>query len=147
MTTKSHGRAAGVGGFTLIELMIVVAVIAILASIAYPSYQSHIMKTRRGAAAACVLEAAQFMERFYTTKLTYVGAIADDGAGVNAWSCQNDQGGHYAVALSAVAARSYTITASPTSTSQLKDLRCKALSINQSGAKGIGGTGSVQDCW
>ena len=143
MTTNCHGRPDGVGGFTLIELMIVVAVIAILASIAYPSYQSHIIKTRRGAAAACVLEAAQFMERSYTTKLTYEGAIPDGGD----WTCQNDQGGHYAVALSAASARSYTITASPTSASQQKDVKCKELSIDQRGTKGIGGTGSVQDCW
>lgn len=34
-------------GFTLIELMIVVAVIAVLASIAYPSYQSYVIKSKR----------------------------------------------------------------------------------------------------
>ena len=57
-------------GFTLIELMVVVAIIAILAAIAYPSYTNHVVKTRRAAATACVMEAAHFMERYYTTNLT-----------------------------------------------------------------------------
>ena len=60
---RSHprGRARGKPepGFTLIELMIVVAIIAILAAIAYPSYQNHVIKTRRGAAAACALVAGR----------------------------------------------------------------------------------------
>src|SRR3546814_3057220 len=46
-------------GFTLIELMVVVAIIAILASIAYPAYTDYIVKTRRSAGAACLLEQAQ----------------------------------------------------------------------------------------
>src|SRR3546814_6618030 len=51
-------------GFTLIELMVVVAIIAILASIAYPAYTDYIVKTRRSAGAACLLEQAQLMERY-----------------------------------------------------------------------------------
>ena len=58
-------------GFTLIELMIVVAIIAVLASIAYPSYIKYITKTRRNAATACLSEYANYMERYYTTNLSY----------------------------------------------------------------------------
>src|SRR3546814_7599636 len=61
-------------GFTLIELMVVVAIIAILASIAYPAYTDYIVKTRRSAGAACLLEQAQFMERYYTTNMGYSSA-------------------------------------------------------------------------
>src|SRR3546814_19429854 len=66
---KQGGDRSPVSGFTLIELMIVVAIVAILAAIAYPSYINHITKTRRAAGAGCALEAAKFMERFYTTNL------------------------------------------------------------------------------
>ena len=67
-------------GFTLIELMIVVALIGIIAAIAYPSYQGYVEKTRRGNAQGSLLQFASAMERYYTQNNTYAGA--DDGNGV-----------------------------------------------------------------
>lgn len=58
-------------GFTLIEMMIVVVIIAIMASIAYPSYMVHVKTVRRADAGTVLLEAAQFMERFYTENVRY----------------------------------------------------------------------------
>ena len=40
-------------GFTLIELMIVMAVIGVLSAVAYPAYQAHVLRTHRAVAAAC----------------------------------------------------------------------------------------------
>ena len=60
-------------GFTLIELMIVVAVVAILAAIAVPSYQEQVRKSRRAQAKADLVEYAQMAERFFTVNNTYVG--------------------------------------------------------------------------
>ncbi|MDY6929824.1 MAG: type IV pilin protein [Pseudomonadota bacterium] len=61
-------------GFTLIELMIVVAIIGILAAIAYPSYQNYVESTRRGDAKGALMSFASAMERYYTQNGTYIGA-------------------------------------------------------------------------
>lgn len=58
-------------GFTLIELMIVVAVIGVLAALAYPSYKEYIAKSRRAEAKAVLLSGQQWMERFYTENFRY----------------------------------------------------------------------------
>ena len=66
-------------GFTLIELMIVVAVISILAAIAYPSYQNSVKKERRGDAKGALEGLAQAMERHFTANNTYLAAATAGG--------------------------------------------------------------------
>lgn len=66
-------------GFTLIELMLVVAIVAILATIALPSYQGYLVKTRRMDAMATLQEFANAMERYRLSNNTYIGA---DNGGV-----------------------------------------------------------------
>lgn len=61
-------------GFTLIELMVVVAVVGILAAIAYPAYTSNAKKTRRADAQAALTGLAGALERHYTENNTYTGA-------------------------------------------------------------------------
>lgn len=69
-STKQHH------GFTLIELMIVVAIIGILSAIALPMYSSYVERGHRSSAKSTLLEAAQFMERYRSTNFRYV-----DGSG------------------------------------------------------------------
>ena len=59
-------------GFTLIELMVVVAIIAIIAAVALPSYQEHVAKTRRSEAGSALLEGAQALERYFSANGRYL---------------------------------------------------------------------------
>jgi type IV pilus assembly protein PilE len=70
-------------GFTLIEVMIVVAIISLLAAIALPSYQSYVARSNRAAAKTQLLQAAQYMQRFYAANDRY---DADRAGNNNIWS-------------------------------------------------------------
>ncbi|MGY0619030.1 type IV pilin protein [Lysobacter sp. A378] len=131
-----------VAGFTLIELMIVVAVIAILAAVAYPSYADSVRKGHRGQAKADLMETAQLLERHRTVNNTYAGF------NMGAFGQSPHTGtARYTIALANDDADGYDLTASPEG-SQEKDTQCGALSINQAGVKSISSTsGSVERCW
>ncbi|MGQ9832079.1 MAG: type IV pilin protein [Thermochromatium sp.] len=123
-------------GFSLIELMIVVAIIAILAAVAYPSYQSQVAQSRRATAQGCLMELAQFMERYYTTNMTYAGAT------LPATPCQTDLSGRYSFSFSGTPnATSYTIQASAQGNQAALDASCTPLTINHQGTKTPNG------CW
>lgn len=66
-------KKGSVRGFTLIELMIVVAVVAILVAIAVPAYQDQVRKSRRAQAKADLAEVIQMAERHHTVSNTYEG--------------------------------------------------------------------------
>jgi len=117
-------------GFTLIEIMIVVAIVAILAAIALPSYQRHVTETRREAAQGCLLELAQFAERYYTTRMTYIGLT------LPATQCRNDLAVFYTFSLNGTPdARSYSIQAVAQGSQATRDPNCVTLRINQTGAQ------------
>jgi type IV pilus assembly protein PilE len=66
-------------GFTLIELMIVVAVVSILAAIAYPSYRSAVLKGKRGQGRTAILELLQQQERYMTQNNRYLEFSNNNG--------------------------------------------------------------------
>ena len=74
---KSKTAATGQLGFTLVEVMIVVAIVAILASIAIPSYRQHIIKTNRGAAESFMLQVANKEEQVILDFRLYVSVATN----------------------------------------------------------------------
>lgn len=122
-------------GFTLLELMIVVAIIAILASIAWPSYSNYIVKAARSEGKAALVDAASRMEQFYLDNKTYVASLADINVSATT------EGNKYGMAISNTSATTYTLTATPVSA----DAFCGNLILDEKGSK-TASTGAT-DCW
>lgn len=68
-------------GFSLIELMIVIAIIGILAAIAYPNYQAYIIKSNRAAAQAQMMDIANREQQFLLANRTYADKTALQASG------------------------------------------------------------------
>lgn len=117
-------------GFTLMELMIVVAVIGILSMIAYPNYQQFLKKGRRAAAQTHLMEIALQQQQYLLDARTY----ATDLTTLN-MTTPNDVASFYQITITASDGPppSFTITATPISGSvQASDV---TLSIDQTGKK------------
>lgn len=134
-------------GFTLIELMIVVAIVAILAAIAYPSYKDYVYKSRRAEAKAALMDRAARQEQYLQNYKQYAAVIADLNAPTTT------EGGWYTLSVSdtdldpsGTAVIAYTLTATPNG-DQGNDTKCSALTLTSRGVKGITGSSTVSKCW
>jgi len=138
-------------GFTLIEIMIALVIVAILAAVALPSYRGQVVRTRRAAAETCLMELAQFMERFYTVNLAYDKTTGGKAVALPAKAshqCQKDLDGFYTFSLSSVKSREYALLATPAAAQP--DTQCGALTLDQAGVKGLKDSklkDNVAKCW
>ena len=117
------------GGFTLIELMVVIAVIGILASIAYPSYLDHVKKGHRGGAQAHLLDLAQRQQQYFMDSRSYTATESDLAV------TPTDVSNFYTISITASDGPppTFTITATPKAgTPQASDV---TLTINNNGQK------------
>lgn len=134
-------------GFTLIELMIVVVIVAILGGIALPSYQDHVVSSRRADAQGALMGLSQAMERYYTERGTYVGAA--DGSNVpTVYPSTSPSDGstvQYNLRVTTLTATNYVLTATPTGGQAGRDGN---LTLDSLGAKTwTNADGGVRNCW
>ena len=159
-------RSRTATGFTLIELMVVLAIAGIIAMVAIPSYQRSVQKNNRAVAKARIAQAAQMLERFYSDNNTYfvikntgscalassTTASSQDGfmkLMVPGWNCSgsntvysganNETTSSYTVALTSDATtgpNAFTLTATPQAGTSQAGDSCGALTLTNTGVKG-----------
>ena len=123
-------------GFTLIEIMIVIAIIGIVITIGYPSLTEYMKKGRRADAAGLLTEQAQILERFYSNSNLYTGATG--------LSTGND----FYTITPTIADQTFTLTAIRKPGSSMATDKCGDFTISNTGARGlVNNTATVKDCW
>lgn len=133
-------------GFTLIELMIVVAIIGIISAIAYPSYDSYMKKSKRADAKVGLSKIADKQERFYLQNNTYTTSFA--AAGLNTSNISEE--GYYTFSItSANLISGFVATATAIAgKSQANDTGCTVMTLSSTGLKTPNGVpAGTKDCW
>jgi len=129
-------------GFTLIEVMIVVAIIGILASVAYPSYTEYVQESRRSEALRALVEAASKQEQYFADFKTYTTNLTELGYSTNP---HTTEGGFYSISVTTVSANigfEYELKATAQSL-QAKDTSCLEMTLDHVGRKGA----TTSNCW
>jgi type IV pilus assembly protein PilE len=146
---------AGAAGFTLVEVMIVVAVVAILAAIAIPSYQDYITRSKRAAARQVLMEASQYLERNYTTAGCYDFANTPACLARSGSATVQPSTLLRAPSEGRISGQAYALTATPCGVTgagcpsgaetSFSDPGCGVLTLDQTGLRGA--SGAIATCW
>ena len=140
-------------GFTLIEVMIVVAIVAILAAIAYPSYTESLRKSKRAEARAQLLETVQYMQRFYSQNDRFDQAIGTTSTMTLPSSLARvprEGAQTYTIGFATGTLQPGSFTLAAVRMGSMTSDRCGTLQINNAGRRQIVGASSgvtVEECW
>lgn len=124
-------------GFTLVELLIVMAIVAILGVIAVPGYRNYVVGARQNSAQQALLRMAGAMENCYSMNQTYVGCFGEGNSGVNDFLRANDLESYYELSsMTNVTARDFKVAVQARG-GQFNDVAssCQVLAVDRLGRK------------
>ncbi len=127
-------------GFTLLEMITVLAIIGLLVTVSYPLYLHHILKTRRSSAQVALLQLASGLEQYRSIHNTYQGATLMD-AGLDPYT----ENKYYQIGIKTLSDASYLLETTPLG-KQTED-SCGTLGLDHLGNKSVSGSARVEECW
>ena len=135
-------------GSTLVEVLIVLAIVGILAALAYPSYVEPVRRGHRAEARTALLEAAQYMQRFYAANDRYdEDRTGGDIELPDAFAkVPTGDAPRYLIKLDSVSRTAFTLKADPESASAKED-SCGSLTLTNTGVRGVSTAKTVAECW